>query len=789
LKIRKFVAGSSREALRLVREALGPDAVVLSNRATEDGVELVALAEDDLASLAHPGESAMPRASVPQASRPEPWTPYATPQAAQAGSNADSNSASNAASHATSHAASHATSHASSHVDPTRGGAHEAAVRHGTLPDPFASRFGAPAAVVDQGMYGSSAQHNGRDGESSSSQRVGAGDTAHSTTQRAMTGHGATAGHGTTMGLGASQNATPSASQSASQNAAQRGPFTSATPGVPPSAALERALERLRQQPASSDTAGFATRVSPPYLGDAAHVVHVDSKPLTPADAMAKHLGGPVDRHAARAADAVTGQASRSEAASQPITPSENHGMPLSAAAFAVAPVRFSVPEVQSAAEPSPEPVSQRAPTRPTLAYSVQTNVSASFGMPFNLGATPTGAADSEAAAAATAAEISAADITATAAAIQEAIAAAPVTAAPVTAAPVTSKPDLAAEIAAVPVDEAQMRVAEIVAQSVIGEIQSMRGVLEEKLAGLLWSNRQQREPVRGQAAKTLLAAGFSAQLVKLMIDRMPSQTDHAQAMQWLKATIERNLPVLQSEDALLERGGVYALMGPTGVGKTTTTAKLAARCVIRYGADRVALLTTDSSRIGAREQLHIYGKILGVSVHAVKDAVDLRLVLSELRNKHIVLIDTIGMSQRDRAVSEQIAMLCGTGVPVQRLLLLNATSHGDTLNEVVHAYRNRQAESDADLAGCILTKLDEATNIGAALDTVIRYRLPIHYVSTGQKVPENFYVGRKDFLMKAAFSVSREQSPFVSSEDDLHAIMAAASSNASAELSAVRFG
>ncbi len=470
--------------------------------------------------------------------------------------------------------------------------------------------------------------------------------------------------------------------------------------------------------------------------------------------------------------------------------------MPSSAAAFAVAPVRFNEPEAQSAAEPSPEPTSQGTntqPTQPTLAYSVQTNVSASFGMPFNLGAKAAGVADSEAAAASgsanaapdiSAADSSAADISATAAALQAAIAAAPIA-----AAPVTSKPDLAAEIAAVPVDEAQMRVAEIVAQSVIGEIQSMRGVLEEKLAGLLWSDRQQREPARGQAAKTLLAAGFSAQLVKLMIDRMPSQTDHAQAMQWLKATIERNLPVLQSEDALLERGGVYALMGPTGVGKTTTTAKLAARCVIRYGADRVALLTTDSYRIGAREQLHIYGKILGVSVHAVKDAVDLRLVLSELRNKHIVLIDTIGMSQRDRAVSEQIAMLCGTGVPVQRLLLLNATSHGDTLNEVVHAYRNRQAESDPDLAGCILTKLDEVTNIGAALDTVIRYRLPIHYVSTGQKVPENFYVGRKDFLMKAAFNISREQSPFVSSEDDLHAIMAAAASNASAELSAVRFG
>jgi len=351
------------------------------------------------------------------------------------------------------------------------------------------------------------------------------------------------------------------------------------------------------------------------------------------------------------------------------------------------------------------------------------------------------------------------------------------------------ASPDLADQIAAEPVNEAQARVAEMVAQSVIGEIHSMRGVLEEQLAGLLWSDRQRREPARGQAAKTLLAAGFSAQLVKLLIERMPTQLDHAQAMEWLKAALERNLPVLQNEDALLERGGVYALMGPTGVGKTTTTAKLAARCVMRYGANRVALLTTDSYRIGAHEQLRIYGKILGVGVHAVKDAADLRLALSELRNKHMVLIDTIGMSQRDRTVSEQVAMLCGTGMPVQRLLLLNATSHGDTLNEVVHAYRNRQAEGHPDLAGCILTKLDEATNIGAVLDTVIRYRLPVHYVSTGQKVPENLYVARKEFLMKSAFCVSRENSPFVPAEEDLAAVMAALPARSSAELSEVRFG
>jgi flagellar biosynthesis protein FlhF len=247
------------------------------------------------------------------------------------------------------------------------------------------------------------------------------------------------------------------------------------------------------------------------------------------------------------------------------------------------------------------------------------------------------------------------------------------------------------------------------------------------------------------------------------------------------------NLPVMEDEDALMERGGVFALMGPTGVGKTTTTAKLAARCVMRFGASKVALLTTDSYRIGGHEQLRIFGKILGVSVHAVKDGADLQLALSELRNKHIVLIDTIGMSQRDRLVSDQIAMLCRAGQPVQRLLLLNATSHGDTLNEVVQAYQ--RAPDQQPLAGCILTKLDEATNLGGVLDTVIRYKLPVHYVSTGQKVPENLYVATKKFLIKSTFCIPRDNSPFVPHEDDIPGLLSALSARSTAEMHEVRFG
>ncbi|SAL17981.1 flagellar biosynthesis regulator FlhF [Caballeronia sordidicola] len=345
----------------------------------------------------------------------------------------------------------------------------------------------------------------------------------------------------------------------------------------------------------------------------------------------------------------------------------------------------------------------------------------------------------------------------------------------------------LPASAAAAVTEAIRVRMEQVVNDTVMHELSSMRGMMEEHFAGLLWGDRQRRSPNHAALTKRLFAAGFSAQLVRMLIDNMP-EIEHAESsMQWVQQVLENNLPVMDSEESMMSRGGVFALMGPTGVGKTTTTAKLAARCVMRFGASKVALLTTDSYRIGAHEQLRIFGKILGVSVHAVKDAADLQLALSELRNKHIVLIDTIGMSQRDRTVSDHISMLCGAGHPVQRLLLLNATSHGDTLNEVVQAYQSTPDQPP--LAGCILTKLDEATNLGGVIDTVIRYKLPVHYVSTGQKVPENLYVATKRFLIKSAFCIPRDGSPFVPQDDDVPPLLSALSARASTELHEVHFG
>ena len=287
--------------------------------------------------------------------------------------------------------------------------------------------------------------------------------------------------------------------------------------------------------------------------------------------------------------------------------------------------------------------------------------------------------------------------------------------------------------------------------QGMMSELRAMRGMMETQLSELSWGSTQQREPQKAVVLREMLAAGFSASLSRYLIDKLPAGKDAAEAMRWIKTVLARNITTMADEDAILDRGGVFALVGPTGVGKTTTTAKLAARCVMRHGPEKLALITTDAYRIGGHEQLRIYGKILGVMVHSVKDEADLRIALKELRNKHTVLIDTIGMSQRDQMVTEQVAMLTESGANVQRLLCLNATSTNETLNEVVRAYQG------TGLAGCIMTKLDEAASIGNVLDVLVRQKLNLYYISNGQRVPEDLHLADRAMLIDRAFRNKRD--------------------------------
>ncbi len=314
--------------------------------------------------------------------------------------------------------------------------------------------------------------------------------------------------------------------------------------------------------------------------------------------------------------------------------------------------------------------------------------------------------------------------------------------------------PAAAAETIRVPSESAEQ-------QRILGELKSMHKQLQEQLASLAWGNIQQQDPKRSGLLRDMLNVGFSPALSRRLLDKMPADAD----LNWVKRILAHNLRVAGVQEDVVNRGGVYALVGPTGVGKTTTTAKLAARAVVRYGADKVALVTTDSYRVGAYEQLRIYAKILGVSVHAVRDANDLRLTLSGLRHKHLVLIDTMGVGQRDGRVAEQKVMFDEAGIP--RLLLLNATSAGGTLDDVVKMY------GGPNVIGCIPTKLDEAVTLGTVLDVVARHKLTMHYIASGQRVPEDLHEVKLDYLLHRTFKDLGKATSFTLPEVDFPAFMA----------------
>jgi flagellar biosynthesis protein FlhF len=283
-------------------------------------------------------------------------------------------------------------------------------------------------------------------------------------------------------------------------------------------------------------------------------------------------------------------------------------------------------------------------------------------------------------------------------------------------------------------------------------EIRSLRRIVEQQLAGFAWGESARAEPVKTEVLRQMLDAGFSPQLARDLLADLPRDLEAGAALAWVRSGAERGLLTIGNETDIVDQGGIYALVGPTGVGKTTTTAKLAARCVLRHGARKLALVTTDGYRIGAHEQLRIYGRILGVSVHLARDAKDLRATLRDLQHTHMVLIDTMGMSQRDQMVSEQVAMFRDSGV--RSLLLLPATGRGDTLDDVVRSY------SRLELAGCILTKVDEAASLAASVDVIIRQCLRLYYVSNGQRVPEDLHLPNRQYLLHRAFKDRSESAP-----------------------------
>lgn len=294
-----------------------------------------------------------------------------------------------------------------------------------------------------------------------------------------------------------------------------------------------------------------------------------------------------------------------------------------------------------------------------------------------------------------------------------------------------------------------------------LDEMADMRALLDRRTAPVAAP-----DSTAGRLRQRLLLAGFGAQLGDEILAALPAElhdcgADAPAVRAWLERQLAARLPVPADENDLLDTGGVLALVGPTGVGKTTTTAKLAARYVMRHGSGQVALLSTDSYRIGAHEQLRIYGRLLGVEVQALPAEAALDAVLAQLADKRLVIIDTIGMSQRDQRLIGQIAQLGGAGHAVRLMLLLNAASHGDTLEEVVSTYQRAACAAGSRLDDCIVTKSDEAARLGPVLDILIRHNLRLHYLSCGQQVPEDLHPAEAVALVRQALAASQD-SPFV---------------------------
>jgi flagellar biosynthesis protein FlhF len=262
-------------------------------------------------------------------------------------------------------------------------------------------------------------------------------------------------------------------------------------------------------------------------------------------------------------------------------------------------------------------------------------------------------------------------------------------------------------------------------------ELSALKDMIEERFNTLAWLGSSKQNPIQSNLMLKMIRAGFSPAMSRAVLERVPTDAGAAEAVRWLMDVITRNLRVAAPGAGLCDEGGVVSLIGATGVGKTTTAAKLAAQCVKQYGAASVGMITLDTYRVSGFEQLRAFGRMLGVVAHLAHDRAALKDLLNLLSNKRLVIIDTAGLGQRDQRIQDMLDVL---DIPkVKKTLVLNAGAQGDTLDEVLTSFKA------STLHGVVLSKVDEAVKLGPALDALIRHQVVLRGVANGQRVPEDW--------------------------------------------------
>lgn len=291
-------------------------------------------------------------------------------------------------------------------------------------------------------------------------------------------------------------------------------------------------------------------------------------------------------------------------------------------------------------------------------------------------------------------------------------------------------------------------------------EVESLRALLQDQLASLAWSDRLRREPLKALVLKDLSLLGVAPDIARGLADKVPPRTTHAAAARIAPALLLKHLAAVDTR--ALDAGGVFAIVGPTGVGKTTTIAKLAARWALKHGAKDLALVSLDHYRIGARDQLMTFARILGVPMHVATGGRELGAVLESLASRRLVLIDTAGMSPSDERLAEQFATLTGPGRRIQTLLALGANSEQLALEDIVRSYARARPD------GLVLTKLDEAASLGAVLTVALRHALPLAWLADGQRVPDDLHSApaKRVWLVKKAMKLAADGRALISVDD-----------------------
>ncbi len=281
-------------------------------------------------------------------------------------------------------------------------------------------------------------------------------------------------------------------------------------------------------------------------------------------------------------------------------------------------------------------------------------------------------------------------------------------------------------------------------------EMAGLKSMLENQMSDLAWKDMKHANPTQLQLLQRCLKMGIHVDVAKQITTHIHDSADLETA--WLRCLAALASQIETHDNDIISSGGIYALVGPTGVGKTTTIAKIAARCALKHGAKSVALITTDCYRIGGQEQLRTYAKILGVPVRVAKTHQELGNALNELLDRRFILIDTAGMSQRDMKITEKFSLLQHQSPMIKNYLTLSATTQSTVLNDIINAF------SHLDLKGCILTKTDETNSLGGAISALVQHNLPLAYICNGQQVPEDFSLARPNSLVKEASTLMNEE-------------------------------